>query len=294
MKPVAFDYLRPASVEEAVAALGADPEARVIAGGQTLVPMLAMRLSRPSVLVDVTRLAALDGIAETADGVEIGAVTRQATALRSDLIRWQVPLLGKALPNVGHPPTRARGTVGGSIAHGDPSAEIALAAAVLGARIIYLTEDGEEEFLPEDYFLGPTVTSAPMGGLLTRIIFPKRPEGRVGAGFAEVASRRSDYAFASAGAQVVLEEDGTCRSALLGIGAVGDVPVAVDIGALAGARPDSAAIRAAVADALVGLECVSDLHATASYRLRAAARLAEKAIAEAISDASDDSERRAA
>jgi CO/xanthine dehydrogenase FAD-binding subunit len=293
VKPVAFDYLRPASVDEAVASLSADPEARVIAGGQTLVPMLAMRLSRPSVLVDVTRIAALDGITEAAEGVEIGAVTRQAVALHSDLIRWQVPLLAKALSNVGHPPTRARGTVGGSIAHGDPSAEIALAATVLGARIIYLTEEGEEEFLPEEYFLGPTVTSAPMGGLLTRIIFPKRPEGRVGAGFAEIASRRSDYAFASAGAQIVMEEDGTCRSVHLGIGAVGDVPVALDVTELVGTRPVSATIRAAVADALQGLDCISDLHATASYRLRAAARLAENALAEAISDASDASKRSA-
>jgi CO/xanthine dehydrogenase FAD-binding subunit len=293
VKPVAFDYLRPASVDEAVASLSADPEARVIAGGQTLVPMLAMRLSRPSVLVDVTRIAALDGITEAAEGVEIGAVTRQAVALHSDLIRWQVPLLAKALSNVGHPPTRARGTVGGSIAHGDPSAEIALAATVLGARIIYLTEEGEEEFLPEEYFLGPTVTSAPMGGLLTRIIFPKRPEGRVGAGFAEIASRRSDYAFASAGAQIVMEEDGTCRSVHLGIGAVGDVPVALDVTELVGTRPVSATIRSAVADALQGLDCISDLHATASYRLRAAARLAENALAEAISDASDASKRSA-
>ena len=281
MRPASFDYIRPDSVADACAALAADPDARVIAGGQTLVPMLAMRLARPSALIDVTRLPDLSGIATVDDHIHIGACTRQAVALNSDLIARDVPLLAAALPNVGHPPTRARGTVGGSIAHGDPSAEIALAATVLGANIVYLTEDGEEVFAPEDYFLGPTFTAAPMGGLLVRVEFPRRPEGRVGAGFAEIASRRSDYAFASAGAQVVLDADGTCKTALLGIGSVGDTPVAMDVAGLSGTRLTDGDIAAAVQAALADLDCVDDLHATASYRARAAARLAVMALKQA-------------
>jgi len=285
VKPVPFSYVRPSSVEEACEALASDPDARVIAGGQTLVPMLAMRLARPTLLVDVTRIASLIGIEETDAGIKIGAATRQADALASDLIAHQVPLLAKALPNVGHPPTRARGTVGGSIAHGDPSAEIALAAAILGATIHYRDGDQDVEFLPEDFFFGPTVTAAPMGGLLTKVVFPKRPEGRVGASFQEIASRRSDYAFASAGAQVVLDENGTCLTALLGIGSVGDVPLAVDVSGLADTRLSDADIRDAVETALEGLEVVDDLHASASYRRRAAARLAHLALAEAKTEA---------
>ncbi|MBM9593189.1 FAD binding domain-containing protein [Roseitranquillus sediminis] len=281
MKAAPFEYIRPASVEEARAALGADPDSRVLAGGQTLVPMLAMRLSRPSVLVDVSRLADLRGIEESGERVVIRAATRQAEALRSDLVRREVPLLAAALPHVGHPPTRARGTVGGSVAHGDPSAEISLAATVLGATIHFLSDEGEEEFAPEDFFFGPTVTAAPMGGLLTHVAFPKRPKGRVGAGFREVASRRGDYAFASAGAQVVLDGDGSCTEARLGIGSVGDAPVAVDVSELAGGTLSQQDIQAAVAEALEGLDCVDDLHATATYRRRAAARLAEQALAEA-------------
>ncbi|GGE30765.1 carbon monoxide dehydrogenase [Agaricicola taiwanensis] len=285
MKPAPFSYVRPSSLAEACDALASDPDARVIAGGQTLVPMLAMRLARPTLLVDVTAIADLVGIQETEAGIEIGAATRQAHALVSDLIRTQVPLLSKALPNVGHPPTRARGTVGGSIAHGDPSAEIALAATVLNATIHYRDGDEDLEFQPDEYFIGPTLTAAPPSGCLTKVVFPKRPEGRVGAGFQEIASRRSDYAFASAGGQVVLDQAGTCVAALLGIGSVGDVPVAIDVGGLVGTRLDDGQIAEAVAAALEGLEVVDDLHATASYRKRAAARLAFLALVEARDDA---------
>jgi CO/xanthine dehydrogenase FAD-binding subunit len=289
VKPARFDYTRPESIAEACAILGEDMDARVLAGGQTLVPMLAMRLARPSVLVDITRIDALKGIARDGDMLVIGAATRQAEALASGLIRADVPLLCKALRHVGHPPTRARGTVGGSVAHGDPSAEIALAVTILGAEIVFADADGDEERLePEEFFLGPMLTAAPMGGLLTRLIFPCRTDAPTGAGFREVASRRSDYAFASAGAQVVLGPDGTCAQARLGVGSVGDTPVAVDVSGLSGSRLSDDDIRGAVAEALDDLETVDDLHATASYRRRAATRLAELALADARDAALED------
>jgi CO/xanthine dehydrogenase FAD-binding subunit len=241
------------------------------------------------VLVDITRIDALKGIARDGDMLVIGAATRQAEALASGLIRADVPLLSKALRHVGHPPTRARGTVGGSVAHGDPSAEIALAVTILGAEIVFADADGDEERLePEEFFLGPMLTAAPMGGLLTRLIFPCRTDAPTGAGFREVASRRSDYAFASAGAQVVLGPDGTCAEARLGVGSVGDTPVAVDVSGLSGSRLSDDDIRGAVAEALDDLETVDDLHATASYRRRAAARLAELALADARDAALED------
>lgn len=281
MKAAPFEYLRPASVGEACEALASDFDARVLAGGQTLVPMLAMRLSRPSLLVDITRL---DEIAQISDGptvVAVGAAVRQATALLSGLIALEVPLLAAALPHVGHPPTRARGTVGGSIAHGDPSAEIALAAAILDASLVFAVDGEEEEIAASEFFLGPTVTLAPVGGLLTHVVFPKRPVGRVGAGFNEVASRRSDYAFASAGAQVVLDEDGICTAALAGVGGVGDVPTPLDVSGLARTKLTDKDIAEAVAAAVDDLECVDDLHATATYRRRAAEKLAAQSIRDA-------------
>ena len=286
MKPARFDYARPTSVSETCALLSDDLNAQVLAGGQTLVPMLAMRLSRPSILVDITRIDALIGVSEASETVEIGAATRQAAALASETVQRQVPLLAKALRHVGHPPTRCRGTVGGSVAHGDPSAEIPLAAAILAAEIVFADEDGAEERLPaEEFFIGPMVTAAPMGALLTKLVFPCRSDAPTGTGFHEVASRRSDYAFASAGAQVVLGPDGSCAEARLGIGSVGDAPVAVDISGLSGTRLTETDIRGAVAEALVDLETVDDLHATASYRKRAAARLAERALTEARDEA---------
>lgn len=287
MKPAPFAYVRPETLEEACAALASEDDARVLAGGQTLMPMLAMRLSRPALLVDVTRLKELIGIEEADDGIVVRAATVQVDALRSDLIRREVPLLAKAMPHVGHPPTRNRGTVGGSVAHGDPSAEISLAATVLEAQIVFREEGEDEEsvFLPEEFFLGPTVTSAPPGGCLTRIVFPKRPQGRVGAGFHEVASRRSDYAYASAAAQLVFDEAGSCTEARLGIGSVGDVPVKVEADALCGTAAGDGEIREVVHEALRDLEVVDDLHATASYRRRAAGALAERALREARDEA---------
>ncbi|MEX0407845.1 FAD binding domain-containing protein [Aquibium sp. LZ166] len=288
MKPAPFDYFRPASIGEACAFLAANPEARVLAGGQTLIPMLSMRLARPSALVDVTRMRELKGIDLAGYTLRIGAATTQAEALDSALVAREAPLLRLALSNVGHPPTRVRGTIGGSIAHADPSAEIALAATILGASIVYRDGDEEIRFEPVDFFIGPTITTAPPSGLLTHVAFPRRPKGRVGAGFREIAARRGDYAVASAGAQVVLRDDGTCASIALGVGGVGDVPVNVDLSELDGTPFASDHVAGVVAAALADLECVGDLHATASYRRRAAIRLAMQAIGDAHQAAMED------
>src|ERR1700712_2475183 len=136
MKSAPFEYVRPDSLAEACALLAEDEDARVIAGGQTLVPMLAMRLARPAKLVDILRLPELVGIREEVGAVVVGATTRQASAERDPIIKASLPLLAQVLPWVGHPPTRNRGTIGGSIANADPSAEIPLAAVTLGAEVL--------------------------------------------------------------------------------------------------------------------------------------------------------------
>src|SRR5436305_4352447 len=142
MKPAPFDYVRPATLAEACELLAGDEDARLIAGGQTLVPMLAMRLARPAKLIDIMRLRELGGIHLQDGAVVVGATTRQAQAERDPVIRASVPLLARALPWVGHPPTRNRGTLGGSIANADPAAEIPLVAVTLGAEIRLATPAG--------------------------------------------------------------------------------------------------------------------------------------------------------
>lgn len=287
MKPVAFDYVRPASVSEACALLAADDGARVIAGGQTLIPMLAMRLARPTRLIDIARIPDLAFIRDEGDGVAIGAVTRQAVAERDPIVRAKLPLLAKALPWVGHAATRHRGTIGGSIANGDPAAEIPLVAVTLQASIVVQDVAGTTDFPAAEFYLGPMITAAPEAGIVTHVRFPVWGEGRIGTGFHEVSARSSDFAFVAAAAQVALDADGRCSALSVGIGGAGDTPVRLDAvsDALVGSRLEEAAVRKAVAAASEELETVDDLHATAAYRRRVAATLARRAILDARDEA---------
>src|ERR1700712_192471 len=187
MKAAPFDYVRPASLAEACALLAGDEDARLIAGGQTLVPLLAMRLARPAKLIDILRLPELAGIREAAGAVVVGATTRQAQAERDPVIRASVPLLARVLPWVGHPPTRNRGTVGGSIANADPSAEIPLVAVTLGAEIVLAAASGPASMPADDFFVGPMLTSIGRGDCVSAIRFPVWPHKRIGVGFFEVS-----------------------------------------------------------------------------------------------------------
>src|SRR5882672_8859348 len=195
MKPAPFDYVRAATLAEACELLAGDEDARLIAGGQTLVPMLAMRLARPARLIDIMRLQELAGIRQEdgADGaVVVGATTRQAQAERDPDIRASVPLLARVLPWVGHPPTRNRGTIGGSIANADPSAEIPLVAVTLGAEIMLATPDGPSSMPADDFFIGPMLTTIAPGECVSAVKFPVWRHERIGVGFFEVSARKSD------------------------------------------------------------------------------------------------------
>jgi CO/xanthine dehydrogenase FAD-binding subunit len=287
MKPVAFDYVRPSSVSEACRLLAADDGARVIAGGQTLIPMLAMRLARPTRLVDISRIADLAFIRDDGDAVTIGAVTRQCVAERDPVVAGRLPLLAKALPWVGHPPTRHRGTIGGSIANGDPAAEIPLVAVTLQATITVQDVSGTTEFPAGEFYLGPMITALPEGAIVTHVRFPVWTQGRIGTGFHEVSARRSDFAFVASAAQVALDADGRCTALSAGLGGAGDTPVRLDgvSDALVGSRLYEAAVGDAVAAAVEDLETVDDLHASAAYRRRVAATLARRAILDARDEA---------
>ena len=281
MKPAPFDYVRPNSLAEACALLAEDEDARVIAGGQTLVPMLAMRLARPARLIDILRLPELSGIRKEEGAIVVGATTRQASAERDPVIRASVPMLARVLPWVGHPPTRNRGTVGGSIANADPSAEIPLVAVTLDAEIMLATPDGSSAMPADDFFIGPMLTTINPGECVSAIRFPVWPHSRVGVGFFEISARRSDFAFVAAAAQVALDEDGRCIEVALGVGGVGDRPLRLDMSSLLGGRLDDASVKEAIHAASGGLDAMSDLHASAAYRRRVAVELCVRAIVQA-------------
>jgi carbon-monoxide dehydrogenase medium subunit len=286
MKAAAFAYSRPSSVEEACALLAADDGARLIAGGQTLVPLMAMRLARPTRLVDIARLPGLAYVREEAAAIAIGATTTQRTVEHDPLVRAKLPLLARALTFVGHTATRARGTIGGSLANGDAAAEIDLVAVTLGATLTWREGESGGEIAAADFFMGPMATALPVAAVLTGVRFPLWRE-RAGISFQEISSRRSDFAFAAAAAQVALDPDGTCARIAIGVGAATEVPLRLASAeqALTGVRLTPEAIRAAVSEALAGISTMADLHASAEYRRRVATSLAIRAVNEAAENA---------
>jgi CO/xanthine dehydrogenase FAD-binding subunit len=294
MKPARFDYIRPTDLDSALEALAGSDNARAIAGGQTLVPMLAMRLARPALLVDLSEIPALQGIRDQNDALIIGAMTRQANALSSPLVQRFVPLLAKALTFVGHPPTRSRGTVGGSVANADPSAEIGLVLATLGGSV-QVAEAGEpaEDIEAEDLFIGPMLTTIPEEGLLIAVRFPIWREAALGCGFHEISSRGSDFAYASAAAQVALGPDGKVLRVALGVGGVGDFPIALDVEALTGQVPNKPLLQKVIEDGFQDIESFSDLHASEGYRMRAGKELALRALSDAIAQAQNSAQTQA-
>ena len=287
MKSASFDYIRPETLDAACACLASHPDARIIAGGQSLVPMLAMRLARPSTVIDIAHIDGLSTIQETTDTVVIGAMVRQAAALSDPMIAKHLPLLAKALTHVGHPPTRARGTVGGSLVHADPSAEIPLVAVTLGANL-RMRDDGEDvEFKAKEFFIGPMLTMIPPTACLFEICFRKPKSACIGTGFHEVAARRSDYALAAAAAHIEADSAGIVQDLRLAIGGISDfpqrLPIDVHVDLSAGKINLDANLTTAIDAALNGVDVVEDMHASASYRRRVATELARRAVDDALS-----------
>ncbi|MGO9786755.1 MAG: FAD binding domain-containing protein [Stellaceae bacterium] len=289
MKAVDFDYARAASIDETCRLLaGAKGEAKIIAGGQTLVPLLAMRLTRPALLIDINGIVSLQGIEMRDGAVTIRACTRQADALAHAEIRARLPLLAKALGFVGHVQTRNRGTIGGSLANADPSAEIGLACLALDCQIVARRDGGERVLSVGDFFLGPMTTALKPEECLTEIRFPAwRERGRIGTGFKEISIRRSDFALVAVSCQLVLGEDGVCRRLSLTLGGVGSAPLIADelSKRLTGTRLETRDIEKALASLQETIEPQSDLHVSADYRRRVIGVLAARAIAEAQGEA---------
>ena len=292
MKPSPFRYIRPESLEEAVAVLAEyGDEAKVLAGGCSLVPMLNMRLARPEVLVDVNNL---DGLAEVHAGngiVSTGAMLWQSWFERSPQLREALPLATACAPYIGHFVTRNRGTVGGSLAHADARGELPLVLLTLGGSVLAQSQRGPRSIAAEDLFLYHFTSALEPDELLSEVRWPAAAAGW-GYGFAEMAQRHGDYALAMA-ACALRRRDGTVAEVRLGLGAVADRPLLAGEagGALVGRSLDGPAGAAAVTEAgrlaAAAAEPFEDLHASVAYRRHLVGLLSEQVIRQAWHDAGD-------
>ena len=269
MKPPPFAWSRAGSVDEAVSILaecGAD--AKLLAGGQSLVPMLNFRLASPSRLVDVNRIPGLSGIEEGREGVGIGALARHREIERSEIVRRRFPVLSEAVRHVAHLAIRNRGTLGGSLAHADPAAELPMIALLLDARISVSGPGGARRSLARGFFRSALATSLRDDEMVTRVDFPRLPPG-VGWGFEEVARRAGDFALAAVAAVLGLAPDGkTVAEARIAVMGVHDTPLRIDRAEtrLAGEAMSGGAAEEAARTARDAVEPASDLHASAGFR----------------------------
>jgi carbon-monoxide dehydrogenase medium subunit len=281
LKPAPFDYVAPSTVEQAVDELtrhGGD--ARVLAGGQSLVRLMNTRLVTPAVLVDINRVAGLDGIATENGWVRIGALARQRAAELSELLRAEAPLLAEAGAHVGHASVRRRGTVVGSIAFADPSAELPAALLALDGEAVVAGPDGERTIAAVDLFTGAFRTSLRDGELIAAIRVPRSAGARVGSAWVEVARREGDLPVCGAGAVVALDDAGAIASARVALCGVGATPVratAVEE-ALAGAQPTEEAIGEAGERAARDLDPPSDPHGSAAFRRHLAVVMTRRSV----------------
>ena len=283
MKPPAFRYLAPRTLEEALALRAEHAgDSAVLAGGQSLMPLLNLRMAFPGTLIDVGHVNELVGIREWDGGVAIGAMTRQRAAERSTLIDERAPLLAKALPNIGHPAIRNRGTVGGSIAHADPAAELPAVALALDAELVAASSSGERTIRASDFFAGYLTTSLAPDELLVEVRLPGLAAGH-GSAFVELARRHGDFALVGVGAAVALDDAGAIADARLVFIGVAGAPVrAHDAEALLrGAMPTDEAYAEAAELAKDAIDPGSDAHASGAYRRRVAGVLAQRALREA-------------
>ena len=285
MKAAPFAYRAPESLDETLSLLASGDGVRVLAGGQSLVPLLKARVVKPTLVVDVNRVPGLAGIATEADGsLRIGALTRQQDLLESEEAGAAQPLLHAAGRFAGYLATRHRGTVGGSLAFAAPWAELTAAVVALDARLEIRSASGERVVAARDFFAGPHETVLEPDELLTSVRIPA-VAGRTGAGFHEVSARYRDFARVAAGATVTLDAAGTCTAAELVLLRVAPTPYRVDVSHLVG-TPIGDGERAAVAESLAALEPEDDIEVSGAYRKRVAVTLALRALHDAHEKAS--------
>jgi aerobic carbon-monoxide dehydrogenase medium subunit len=284
MKPAAFEYFQPRSVDEALALLdehGGD--AKPLAGGQSLIPAMNFRLATPSVLID---LNALDDLAYINDGetLRLGGMTRQRAVERSGLVARKAPLLAETMPFIAHAAIRNRGTIGGSLAHADPAAELPAVMLALNAQLTVQSRTGSRSIPADNFFVGLFATALQAGELLTAVEIPKAVE-RTGSAFQEISRRHGDFALVGVAATVTLDANGRCADARVVLLSVGDRPMlALQAAAvLKGQAPGTDAIAAAAhAAAHQDIDPPSDIHASATYRRQLANVLTRRVLTRAF------------
>ena len=282
MKPAAFDYVVAESIDAAVAALAAaNGEAKILAGGQSLVPMLNFRLLRPSTLVDINRIPDLAFIEEGADAIVVGALTRHHRLETAPVIARHLPVVTEAMRHVAHLAIRNRGTIGGSLSHADPAAELPMLALLLDATLHVVSHAGPRTIAARDFFLGPLTVDLAPDEIVTRIVLPKLPPA-TGWGFAEVARRNGDFALAAAAATLKLRDGviGEARIAMTGIDDTAKRAGEAEA-LLAGRTLTPDLIDTAVAAARAGVNPPTDLHASSDYRRHLVGVLVGRALADA-------------
>ncbi|HZP27514.1 MAG TPA: xanthine dehydrogenase family protein subunit M [Acidimicrobiia bacterium] len=290
MKPAPFEYHAPETVADAVGLLAeyAD-DVKPLAGGQSLVPMLALRLTRFAHLVDLNRIPELTGVERTNGTLTIRAMTRQRAIERDAQVAAAVPLLGLATPHIGHFQIRNRGTVGGSLAHADPASELPAVALTLDAEFELASTRGSRRVAAADFFEGTWTTTAAEDELLVATHFPVW-EGRVGFAFDEVARRHGDFALTGVAAAVELGSDGRVARGAIGFLGMGSTPErARDAEAqlVGSAPPEGAALTELAQLAVRDLEPPDDVHASSRYRTRVGAHLVERTLSRALEAAAN-------
>jgi CO/xanthine dehydrogenase FAD-binding subunit len=289
MKPASFEYTLAETVEEVVALLDdSDGDAMIIAGGQTLMPMMALRMARPERVVDINGIEELSGISESADEVIIKACTRQTDALESAIVAHRLPLLAAAIAFVGHQQTRNRGTVGGSLSLGDPASEIPLAALTMNAYVTLRSVEGSRTVPMGAFFLGPMMTACESNELMVSVHFPcSTSSDRIGTSFHEVNERHGDFAIVAAAAQIHLDENEVCSYAAVAVGGAHDRPIRIPglEAKLTGNKVDAGVIQLALQEISKAIDPFDDQHARADYRRHTAETLAERAITDAVVNA---------
>lgn len=284
MKPAPFEYVAPESLEEALKALKrSGPEAKILAGGQSLMPLCNLRLIKPRVVIDLNCVSKLNVINEVSGGLSIGAMTRQSSVERSQVVKERCPVLSEAIKYIGHVAIRHRGTMGGSLAHADPAAELPAVALALDAKFEVI-RNGASRIIPaEDFFIDYLTTALGPDEILKEIIFPAlRPSS--GYAVEEIARRHGDFAIAGVAAIVDLDGDNKITDARIAL--FGVAPTAVRArraeAALKGQRPDPNVIRDATALIEDALDPPSDIHASSAYRKHVAAVLTVRALERAV------------
>ena len=281
MKPAAFDYYRPQSLDEALSLLAQYAgDAKPLAGGQSLIPAMNFRLATPAVLVDLNALSELSYINDGPDAVRVGGMTRQRTVERSATIAARTPLVTETMPFIAHPAIRNRGTIGGSLAHADPAAELPAVMLALNAGFTLRSSTGTRTVSSDDFFVGLFTTAVQPCELLTEILIPTT-SARSGCAFQEISRRHGDFALVGVAASVTLDEQGRCTAARIGLLSVGDRPMlarrasAVLIGRAPSADTIEAAATAAASD---DIDPSSDIHASAKYRRQLAKVLTRRTL----------------